>query len=90
MFRIICKRKHERFTQKTDYQIIAHIHETRSRVNNTLVLLRYSKSKFENALIFRGIKLWNTTPDDIKNSNNLARFKKYLKRFILSSSDSTH
>ena len=31
--------------------------------------------------------MYNTTPNDIKQSANLARFKKYLKRFILSSSD---
>ena len=86
MFRIIRERKHVHFTQKIDNQLIPHNHETRSRVNNKLVIPRYSKSKCQNALIFRGIKLWNTTPEDIKQSANLARFKKYLKRFILSSS----
>ena len=60
---------------------------TRSRVNNKLVIPRYSNSKCQNNLIFRGIKLGNTTPDDIKQSANLARLKKkYVKRFILSSS----
>ena len=87
MFRIIRDRKHVHSTQKIYNQLIPHNHETRSRVNNKLVIPRYSKSKCQNALIFRGIKLWNTTPDDIKQSANLARFKKYLKRFILSSSD---
>ena len=86
MFRIIHERKHVHFTKKIDNQLFPHNHETRSRVNNKLVMPRYSKSKCQNALIFCGIKLWNTTPDDIKQSANLARFKKYLKRFILSSS----
>ena len=41
----------------------------------------------QNALIFRGIKLWNTTPKAFKHSVNLARFKKYLKRYLLKSSE---
>ena len=87
MYRIICERKHEHFTLKIDNQVIAHEHETRSRVNNKLVLPRYTKSKCQNALIFRGIRLWNTTPNDIKQSANFARFKKYLKRYLLNSSE---
>ena len=87
MYRIIHERKHEHFTIKIDNQVIAHEHETRSRVNNKLVPPRYTKSKCQNALIFRGIRLWNTTPNDIKQSANLARFKKYLKRYLLNSSE---
>ena len=87
MFKIIRERKHVHFTQKIDKQLIPHNHETRFRVNFKLVTLRYSKFKCQNAIIFRGIKLWKTTLDDIKQSANLAGFKKYLKRFILSSSD---
>ena len=62
-------------------QLISHEHETRTRVNNKRVLPRYTKSKAQNALIFRGIKLWNKTPNDLKQSAILARFKKYLKHF---------
>ena len=87
MYWIISERKHEHLTLKIDNQVIAHGHETRSGVNNKLVLPRYTKSKCQNALIFRGIKLWNTTPNDIKQSANLARFKKYLKRYLLNSSE---
>ena len=64
--RIVFERKHGHVTQKIDDQLIAHNHETRSIVNNKLVLPRNSKSKCQNALIFRAIKLWNTTPGDIK------------------------
>ena len=56
MFRIIRERKHVHFTQKTYNQLIPKNHKTRSRANNNLVLPRYSKSKYQNALIFRGIK----------------------------------
>ena len=87
LFRIIRERKHVHVTQKIDNQLIPHNHGTRSRVNNKLVIHLYSKSKCQDALIIRGIKLWNTTPDGNKQSANLARFKNYLKRFILSSSD---
>ena len=75
--------------KKIYIQLIPHNHETREKVNNKIVIHRYSKSKCQNALIFRGIKLWNTTPHDIKQSAILARFKKYLERFILSSSDNS-
>ena len=87
MYRIISERKHEQLTLKFDNKIIAHEHETRSRVNNKLMLPRYSKSKCQNALIFRSIKLWNTTPNEIKQSANLARLKKNPKRSMLSSPD---
>ena len=87
MYRFICERKNEHFTLKIDNQIIANEHETRSRVNNKLVLPLYKKSKCHNALNFRGIKLRNTTPNAIKKSANLARFKKYLKRYSLKSSE---
>ena len=89
MFRTIHARKHVHFAQKTDNQLIPHNLETRSRVSNKLEIPRYSKTKCQNDLIFRGIKLWTTTPDDIKQSANLTRFKvKCLNRFILSSPDS--
>ena len=75
MYRIICERKHEHFTLKIDNQVVAHEHETRSRVNDKLVLPRYTKSKCQNALIFCGKKLWNASPNDIKQSTNLADIK---------------
>ena len=84
MFRTI----YEYFSQQIYNELIAHNHETRSNVNAKLALPRYSKSMCPNAFIFSGIKLWNKTPKDIKYSANLARLKKYHKRFILSSSDS--
>ena len=40
VFRINCKCKHEHFSQKIDNQLIAYDHETRSRVNNNLVIPR--------------------------------------------------
>ena len=82
MFRIIPERKHVHYTQKYDNQLIPHNHETRFRVNNKLVIPRQSKSKCQNALILCGIRLRNTTPDDIKQSVNLARFKKISETFF--------
>ena len=66
IMRNIRERKHVHFTRKIYNQLVPHNHETRSRVNNKLVIPRYSKSKCQNALIFRRIKLWNTTLDDTK------------------------
>ena len=77
MLRIICERKHEHFTQKIVKEFIANDHGTKSRVNNELVY----------ALILRGMKLWDTTRNNTKQSADLTWFKKYLRRFILSSSN---
>ena len=82
IFRIICGRKHEQFTRKTDNQLVARNNDIRSRVNNKLVLPWYSNSKCHHSLIFRRIKLLNITPIDITQSNNLAKFKIYLKCFF--------
>ena len=85
MFRNIREQKHVHFTQKIDNHLVPHKQETRSRLDNRLVIPRYSKSKCQNPFLFRGIKSWNTTPDDIEQSANLAKFKKkYVNRFILS------
>ena len=78
VYRIISQRKHERFNRKNYNQISEHEHETSFKVNNKQVLPCYSKSKCQKALIFRGIKLWNTTPNDIKQSANLAKFNPVL------------
>ena len=58
--------------QKIYSQLNPHNHEKRSRINNKMIIPRYSKSKCQNALISRCKKMWNTTPDDIKQSANLA------------------
>ena len=87
MYRVIRERKHEHFNIRIDNQGIAHEPETWSRVNNKLVLPRYTKSKYQNSRIFRGIKLWNITPNDIKQTAMLARFKIYLKRSLPNSSE---
>ena len=68
--------------------ITTSLQETRSKVKNKIVLPRYSKSKCQKALIFCGIKLWNTISNDIKQLSNLAWFRKYLQHFIVSCSDS--
>ena len=90
IFNIIFEWKYEHFTQNIDNQLIVLKRETRSRINNKLALPRYSKSKCQNAHIFRGMKLWNTNQNHIKYSANLNIFKKYLKHFILSSLDSPY
>ena len=46
MIRIIREIKHVHFTQKIYNQLFPHNHEIRSRVNNKIVIPRYSKSKF--------------------------------------------
>ena len=43
MYRIICERKQEHFTLKIDNQVIINEDETRPRVNNKLVLPRYTE-----------------------------------------------
>ena len=50
IFRIICKSKHDHFTENVYNQINAHT-QTRSKVNTKLMLLRYSKSIFQNYVL---------------------------------------
>ena len=80
MFKIVSENKHPHFTQKIHNQAILHNHETRSNVDNHLVPPRYTKTKCQNSFIFRGIKLWNTTHTEVRQSATLTEFKERLKR----------
>ena len=88
MYRNVCERNHEHFTLKIGNKITAHELKTRSRVNNELVLLRYTNSKCQNAHIFRGLNCGMRLIMILNNRlANLARFKKYLKVFLLKCSE---
>ena len=63
---INCKREHEHFTKKIYYQFLAHDLETRSRVNNNLVLPRFPRSKCP--FILRYKYLGNMTQSYISQS----------------------
>ena len=52
MYRNICERKPKHFTLRSYNQIVAHEHETRTKVNNKLVLPRYTKSTCQKAWYF--------------------------------------
>ena len=79
MFKIVRENKQHHFARKISNQVIAHDHETRSNVDNQLVLPRYSKTKCQNSFILRGVKLWNTTHTSIRQLPNLRTFQKRLK-----------
>lgn len=50
-----------------------HGHETRNRGNFRLP--NYTKAATQNNLVYNGLKLFNSLPDEIKNSNTINEFK---------------
>ena len=60
-----------------------HIHETRNR--DDLVLPRTRKSRTQQGFLSRGIKIWNTLTDDIRNSNTAKQFRNRVKKNLIES-----
>ena len=59
------------------YQDQLHDHETRFRSQLTIPRLRASMSR--NGLSFKGVKLWNSLPEEFREINSLVKFKNSLK-----------
>ena len=59
-----------------------HNYPTRTRDN--LQIPMHSLTLFRHSLSYSGPKIWNSIPDEVKNSSTLHSFKNKYKRFILS------
>ena len=54
------------------------------RGTDMLILPRFSTVTYgKNSLRYMGPKIWNSLPDDIKAANNIATFKKSIRKFNL-------
>ena len=63
-----------------NYQSQVHNIETRYRHQLSLPIIRTSKS--QNSIIFRGVKLYNSLPDKIKESRSVFEFKLNLRKYL--------
>ena len=58
------------------FQLNSEIHSRQTRQSNNLHLLLFKKSTRKQSIISVGVKLWNEIPNEMKQSKNLAQFKK--------------
>ena len=69
-----------------DVNSTVHNYETRSANNYRLPLIR--TNAFQKSIFFKGPKIWNEIPNDIKSSLSLNVFKKNYKHPLLGNSNS--
>ena len=60
-----------------------HSHFTRHR--NNLIIPFYNLSRTQSTWLYQGILLWDSVPDQIKNTDEVVTFKSRLKNYLLSS-----
>ena len=58
-----------------------HVHATRNRGN--LVLPRCRKARTQKGFFIRGIKVWNSLSQDIKDSKTVRQFKNNVRKTFL-------
>ena len=64
---------------------VTQVHSRRTRQSNNLHLPLLKKSTCKQSIKLVGVKLWNEIPNKIKQSKNLAGFKKQGKQLLLNS-----
>ena len=63
-----------------------HFRVTRSSDNNMLYLPRYRSNRLQRSLKYRGVKIWNDVPSNLKkNCYSIYNFDYVYKRYILNS-----
>ena len=59
-----------------------HNYNTRAASNNLIVQNKPHCELYRTSLYYKGIQLWNSLPDSIKNVNNLSQFKCKFKNYL--------
>ena len=59
-----------------------HSHLTRHR--NNLIIPFYNLSRTQSTWLYQGILLWDSVPDQIKNTDEVVIFKSRLQKYLLS------
>ena len=67
------------------FHLNSEIYSRQTRQSNNLHLPLFKKSTCKQSIKLVGIKLWSEIPNEIKQSKNLAQFKKRLKQLLLNS-----
>ena len=85
MYKILCLNNHDFLATKIHSYQTNHSYETRSVANETLTLPLLTRSKCQRSFLYKGTKIWNNIPHEIRSvQGNLNSFKKLLKDFLLS------
>ena len=87
MFKCLKENNHTYFSNKFINLYPHHEHSTRSTHELQLNIPHYHKALSHNFFIYKGIKLWNSLPYNLKEVNCYCKFKNNLKNFIINSAD---
>ena len=85
MYRILELNHHNFLAAKVLAYQTHHLYETRLVQNQNINLPFYSQSKCQRSFLYKGIKIWNLLPLNIRTvESDLNSFKRLLKNYILS------
>ena len=59
-----------------------HDHNTRDRFN--FITPRFNRVSFKSSICYAGVQIWNSLPDNVKNSTSIKHFRKHIKDMLLS------
>ena len=82
MYQILKQGTHVYFLNLIENEHVDHAHGTRFTENNNLILPFYNKTKTQRSFLYKGISNWNCLPTEIRNINNIVKFKKVLKQYF--------
>ena len=82
MYNVLVQGGHKYFYDRIFTHQVDHSHSTRFQSNGNLVLPLYCKTKCQASFLYRGMKLWNDLPLEIRSISSVNKFKKTLKVLI--------
>jgi hypothetical protein len=66
----------------SDYKLFTDVHKYETRNSNSSYVIPKVNTKGKLTFNFHGIKLWNSLPINIRNSNSLSHFKYECKKYL--------
>lgn len=84
MFKIINSQYHQHLSTRVINSQTNHYYPTRFKVGGMLNPPVIKKTKSESSFLYQSISLWNTLPQDVRDSYSLSIFKCKLRSFLTS------
>ena len=86
MYKFIHKQLPVQFDNYFDYVHAIHKRSTRtSQMKNQLYIPRFRTNRLQRSIKYRGVKVWNDIPNEIKdNKCNFSAFKRINKKYLIS------
>ena len=86
MYKFIHKQLPVQFDNYFDYVHAIHKRSTRtSQMKNQLYIPRFRTNRLQRFIKYRGVKVWNDIPNEIKdNKCNFSAFKRINKKYLIS------